>query len=226
MATPLEIVASHTQDAYLQTYRTTTDFFDIDDYIFHCAAAAATFYQQLYDKEYARMRADGQKDQVVAFANDFLSTQILKVEKKDGETFAMLTDQVFSFAYDQSNTGLQNVFCFVPRPVYELERSDIDELWQLQYLPKTNKIFWALDGDRILLVNKGGCNVKEIKVLYVPQVNADNPKTLLPDSIVKPVIDATVLSMKEYADKNVIKKTLDNQQNKTLQTEANLSAAK
>lgn len=222
MATKLNIVAQFAQDAFLQSYRVTTDFFDLDDFIFHCAAAAAAFYQQLYEKEYARMRQDGQKDEVVAFSNDFLSTQVVPVGNKDGRLVAKLTEDVFSFAYDQSNVGVQNVFCVDPAPSYELERSDIDEFWQLEYLPITNKIFWALDGSEIELKKRGNCNVKKIKVWYVPQINSDNPETLLPDGLVKPVIDATVTTMMELGKGKVVKKTLDQNENKLVQTEANV----
>lgn len=222
MATKLNIVAQYAEDSFLQTYRVTTDFFIIEDWIFHCAAAAAAFYQAMYEKVYAQQRADGQKDEVVAFSNDFLSSQILDVQNKDGELFAKLKENVFSFAYDQSNVGVQNVFCVKPGPPYELERSDVDENWWLKYLPKTNRIFWALDGDRIVLNKKGDCNVQQIRVLYVPEINTNNPETLLPDGLVKPVIDAAVMSMMEKGQGKVVKKKNDGQENKILQNEANI----
>lgn len=226
MATPLNIVASYAQDAFLQNYRVPTDFFDITDWVFHTAAAAAKFYQDLYEKEYARMRVDGQGSEVAAFSNDFLSDQFLKIEKKDGEIFATLTQQVFSFTYDQSNVGVQNVFVNVPRPSYELERSDIDEDWQFQYLPISNKIFWQLDGNLIRIKTTGACNVQEIRVIYVPEINSNNPETQLPDGIVRDVITMAVSTMKELAKGVIVKKELDQNENKSLQTESNLSAAK
>lgn len=226
MATKLNIVAQYAMDAYLGQYRVQADFFTINDFIFHCAASAASFYQQLYEREYTKLRADGQKDEVVAFSNDFLNTQILEVKKKDGETFAELKEQVFSFAWDSSNVGVQNVFCSKPAPQYELERSDIDEIWQLKYTPKNNLTFWALDGGRILLINNGTCNVKEIKVLYVPQITADNPEALLPDAIVSPVINTTVAAIRELRNGAIVKKTNDNNENKVLQSELNIQATK
>lgn len=222
MATKLNIVAQYAMDSFLQTYRVTTDFFVLEDFIFHSAAAAATVYQQQYERKYNELKADGQKDEVVAFSNDFLSTQILPVEKKDGEIYAKLKEQVFSFTYDQSQTGVQNVFCNKPTPAYELERSDVDELWQLDYLPKTNKIFWLLDGDRIVLKKKGVCNVQELKVLFVPQINSDNPEVLLPDAIVAPVIDIVVKGMMERGQGKIVKKKMDGNENKAFQTEANI----
>jgi hypothetical protein len=224
MATKLNIAAQYAMDSFLTTYRVTTDFFDIDDFIFHCSAAAAAIYQSLYEREYAKQRQDGEKDSVVAFSNDFLSSQILDVKKEGGEVFAKLKEPVFSFAYDQSNTGFQNVFCVLPKPAYELERSDVDELWQLEYLPKTNRIFWAVDGDKILLISKGQCNVQSIKLLYVPQINANNPENLLPDGIVKAVIESAVLSIKELGKDKVVKKTTDMNENKVVQSEANKNA--
>ena len=224
MATQLKIAAQYAMDSFLKSYRVTTDFFDITDFTFHCAAAAAAVYQALYDKEYARMRSDGQKDEVVAFSNDFLSTQILDVKSEGGEVFAKLKENVFSFAYDQSNVGVQNVFCFTPAPQYELERGDIDELWQYQHLPVANKIFWALDGDRILLIKKGVVNVSKIRVLYVPEISANNPEVLLPDGIVKAVMEAAVESIRTMGGERVIKKTTDLNENASPQTETNKNA--
>jgi hypothetical protein len=226
MATKLNIAAQYAMDSFLKTYRVTTDFVDLQDFIFHAAASAAAIYQALYEREYAKQRADGEKDSVVAFSNDFLSSQVLKVENKDGEVFATLKEGIFSFAYDQSQVGCQNVFCFTPKPQYEIERSDVDELWQLQYLPFTNRNFWALDGERILIIQKGICNIKEIKVLYVPQVNADNPETLLPDGIVKAVIDSTVNTIRELGQGKIVKKTNDLNENAVPATEINQPAAK
>ena len=225
MATPLKIVAQQCQDAYEQDFRGSTSFFVLQDFIFNAAATAAAIYQQMYREVYAQKRADGEKDEVVAFSNDFLSAQVLDVKKENGEVYAILKEQVFSFAYDQSQVGVQNVFCIKPAPIYELERSDVDELWQLQYLPKTNRIFWALEENKILIIAKGICNVSQIRVLYVPQINSNNPETLLPDGIVKPVIDATVQAMREQAQKTV-KKSLDLNPNISPQTEANLNQAK
>lgn len=212
-------------DQFLQTYRVTTDFFDIDDFVFHCAAAAAAFYQQLYEKEYARMRQDGQSQEVVSFSNDFLSSQICDVKFEDGKRVAKLKEDVFSFAYDQSNVGVQNVFCFNPKPEYELERSDVDELWQLKYLPITSRIFWALNGSDIEIVKKGECNVQQIKVLYVPEINSNNPEALLPDGLVSPVIASVVGTMRDLGQGKIVKKTMDQNDNKSVETEINKSAA-
>lgn len=226
MATPLNIVAQYAQDAFLQNYRVSTDFATIEDWIFHCSAGAAKFYQTLYEKEYARMRADGQADEVVAFSNDFLSDQFIKVEEKDGEIFARLTQQVFSFAYDQSNVGIQNVFCNVPRPAFELERGDIDEFWQYEYLPNSKKTFWALDGSIIRLKKQGLCNVKELRVIYVPEISINNPEAQLPDGIVSDVIDLAVTSMKNYNQNVIQKQVIDENGNKSFSTEGNLGQAR
>lgn len=225
LATPLKIVAQYAMDLYLQTYRVSTDFVENSDFEFHCAAAAASFYQQLYEKEYARMRQDGQKEEVISFSNDFLSSQVCDVKFEHGKRFATLKEDVFSFAYDQSNVGVQNVFCFNPKPEYELERSDVDELWQLKYLPITSRIFWALNGSEIEIIKKGDCNVQQIKVLYVPEINSNNPEALLPDGIVKPVIDSVVATMRDLGQGKVVKKTMDLNDNKSVETEINKTAA-
>jgi|GEM_PF-3280674 len=226
MAVPLEIVAQQTEDLVLQNYRVPTDFFTLDDYIFNCAATAAKLYQTLYEKEYARMRAAGEDDEVVAFSNDFLSDQFLEVKSSDDGYIAKLKEQVFSFAYDQSNVGIQNVFCSLPKPSFELERGDIDEFWQYDFLPKTNKIFWAIDGGVIRLKPQGICNVKEIRVIYVPEINAKNPKTELPDGIVSDVITGTANMMRSLNQNWVQKTVLDENPNKIVAGETNIAQAR
>lgn len=228
MATPLKIVAQSAEDAFLQNYRVPTDFFNIEDWIFYTAASITKFYQTMYEKEYQRMRVEGTTDEVVSFSNDFLSSQVLKVSTKDGETFAELQEPVFSFVYDQSNSGIQNVFVVEPRPSYELERGNISEFWQYETLPVTSKIFWALDGKKIILKTKGGCNVGQIRVVYVPAMdnNNPNPDAEVPDGIIADVISLTVGTMKQLGQGNVEKQTLDQNANKAFETEANLKQAK
>lgn len=220
MAIKLKYVAQACLDDYYQNYKTPTDFFDLNDFIYRCGAAATDFYNKLYREQYALMRADGETGEAVSFSDDFLATQELKVETKDGEVFAKLEKQVMSFVYDQSNVGISNVFRLKPSPVEEIERSDIDEFWQLKYLPTTCRIFWALDGEKVRLFNNTKNNVKEIRVLYVPSINGTDGDVELPDGIVQPVTMAVMTNMRNYAGKP-IKTSLDNNPNTTLQSEAN-----
>ena len=225
MATPLNIVAQSCEDAFLQNYRVPTDFFNIEDWIFYTAASVSKFYQTLYEKEYQRMRSEG-LDEIVSFSNDFLSSQVLKVLPKEEGLIAELKAPVFSFVYDRNNSGIQNIFVVDPKPSYELERGNIDEFWQYNLLPVTNKIFWALDGNKIILKNRGQCNVGQIRVIYVPAISSDRPDDEVPDGIIGDVINLTVGTMKQLAQGNVEKQTLDQNANKAFETEANLKQAK
>lgn len=205
-------------DSYYGDYKPSSAFFDLPDFIRYAATSATDFYNKLYQQQYAQMRADGKKDEVIAFSNDFLLDQILRVEFKDGEYFSTLEKPVMSFVYDESNVGVQNVFPLQPRG-YELERSDIDELWQFQYWPVSNRISWALDGKRILYVNRGKCNLEKVKVIYVPSITGDDPEVELPDGIVYSVISQTVGTMRGLLQNNVLKKASDYNENKTIQSE-------
>lgn len=223
MAAKLNIVSQYAMDLYYQNYKTPTDFFSLEDFQFHIGAAATSFYDQLYRLEYARMKSEGETGEVVSFSNDFLSSQILKVQKDENEYFSNLIFDVLSFTYDQSNVGIQNVFVTIPRPSYELERSDIDEFWQFAYLPQTNRIFWALDGERIRYRTVGKCNIQEVRVVYVPSIDGTDGEVEMPDGIVDNVINSCLQKMRAMAGRPV-KMSLDGNMNETIQTEMNPKA--
>lgn len=220
MAIKLKYVAQACLDDYYQNYKTPTDFFSLEDFIYRCGAAATDFYNKLYREQYAIMRADGETGEAVGFSDNFLSTQEAAVETKDGESFAKLEKEVMSFVYDQSNVGISNVFRIAPSPVEEIERSDLDEFWQLKYLPTTCRVFWALDGNVLRIYNKTKNNVSKIRVIYVPSINGQDGEVELPDGIVAPVSQAVINYMRNNANKTV-KESLDGNPNTTPQTEMN-----
>lgn len=221
MATSLQIVAQYTQDQFYQNYRSNTDFFELKDFVFHCGAAIAGAYKQEYDAHRLELRQDG-REEIVSFSHDWLLEQVVPVVRKKQETFAVLTQMPMSFPFDMQDTGIQEVFSQVPFGV-DLERSNITEIWQQKHYPGTNRIFWWVDQNKIRFFNKGICNVEMIRVLYVPTI-ADNMQ--VPDGIVEIAVINTVAKMKEIAKGIVIKKSLDGNDNKILQTEIDTSVLK
>lgn len=208
-------------DEFYQNYRAGTDFFELQDFVFHCGTTVAGAYQQGYDLKYAEMRQDRQEE-IVSFSHDWLLDQVLQVEHKEGETFVCLKQRPMSFPYDKQDTGIQEVFSLDPRGTI-MERSNITEIWQQHYYPGTSRIFWWVDQAKIKFFNKGGCNVNSVRILYVPEIS-DN--MLVPDALVDYTVTTTVSKMKQIAEGVVQKKSLDGNDNKVMQTEIDTSALK
>lgn len=214
MAEDISIVAQYAMDQFYQNYRSGTDFFELKDFVFHCGASLGAAFQAGYDQKYAELRQENMEE-VVSFSHDWLLDQYLKVEHKGKETFAVLKQQPFSFPYDKQDCGVQELFSVEPYGTV-LERSNITEVWQQPYYPATSHIFWWVDRTKIRFFNKGGCTVNEVRLLYVPTI-CDTMQ--VPDALVEMTVIDTVARIKQLAQGVVIKKSLDQNDNKVLQTE-------
>ena len=125
-----------------------------------------------------------------------------------------------AFMGDNNTSGIQEMFIIAPVGGCELMRTSISARFQLQYLPYTNRVYWYGDRQKIVFVKKGNGNVKTVRVLYVPSMYAD---ALIPEGIVDAAINQTVLQMKNIYDNTIVKKSLNENQNKTMETETDLS---
>jgi hypothetical protein len=208
-------------DLYYQSYKSSSQFFDLDDFIFHSGATVSDIFQQEYKAKYAELRAMKQEE-VVTFPADWLLEQKLKIQRKDNETFAVLEQPIMGFSYDQQVTGIQGVEATKPRDA-KLERTTQAAAWQNNLMPFTGRIFWYAKGDRILFYNKGGCNIHEVNVLYIPAIN---DTMLVPEGIIKMTIDQTVATMRQLAQGVVVKKAVDGNQNMVLEGEINKQSLK
>lgn len=203
---------------FYQDYAPADAFFQIEDFIRECGATLAEYYRQGYETEYARLRSEGLQDALVSFEEGVLNEQILKVENKE----AKVQQPVFSFPYDKSSVGYQYLFS-VNENSCPLERTSITATWQFQYIPYTERIFWYAGKGKIKFYTNSNANVKEVRLLYVPAITEDME---VPDALLRTVIDGTVKTFREFMQNNVVKKSIDENPNKTIQTEANLQMAK
>lgn len=222
MPVHLKYVAQQALDLFYQNYKSDIDFWNLGDAIDFTGNAASAIYQNFYQQEYAMLRSE-KKDDVVQFDIGWLDEQVLKVENKGGILISKLSCPVMTFPYDRQQSGIQLILITNPASIDEVERTSISAAWQLNYLPVTNKIFWYGDVGRIVFIKKGTCNAEEVRVLYVPVMSAD---ANVPDGIIDQVIMNTVNMMRQAADKKVIKKSLDHNQNEILETEVNKTALK
>lgn len=221
MAQKIAIVAQYAMDQFYQNYRGNSDFFELSDFIFQCGASISEAYLQGYELRRQELRQEA-KEEIVSFSHDWLLEQDLKVERKQKETYATLKQMPLSFPYDKQDSGIQDLFALDPAGT-DLERSNITEIWQQKYYPPTDRIFWWLDQGRIKFYNKGICNVNVVRVLYVPTISDD---MLVPDGVVELAVVNTVAKLKQLAQGVVIKKSLDGNDNKTIETEIDRSQLK
>lgn len=215
----LKYVGQLAMDSYFQNYKGETDFWELEDFVRMCGNVISSMYYDFYKQQYGILRQD-KKDEVVEFDAGWLLEQDADV--KDGG--AILPYPVMVFPYDQSSTGIQNVFS--GSNFDQLERTSISALYQLNYVPKCNRAFWYSDvsitdgvlvNSRIGIKNLSDVQIKKIRVQYIPSM--DNENALVPDGIIGDAISKTVLTLKQMATGEVVDKTNDSNANKVLQTE-------
>jgi len=216
-------VAQQAQDLFYQEYKSMTDFFDIDDFVRFCGNAVGGIYQAAYEKLYAAIRND-KKDEIVGFDEDMLLDTTLTVKgEKYGDKFVEFGDDVFHFMYSNQDVGVQNIVILTPDNNVDIERTTLTLRLAKKYRPRVNRVFWYSDNSGLYFQCEGNTNVKEIRVYYVPKVS-DSMK--IPDGLVQDVIAKTVMLVKESAKNLVIKKSVDNNDNKLMETEVNKIALK
>lgn len=215
MATPLKIVSQDAMDMFYQDYAPADAFFKIEDFIRECGATLSEYYRQGYETEYARLRSEGLQDNLVTFDEGVLNEQILDFENNE----AKITKSVFSFPYDKSSVGYQYLFSEKENSC-PLERASITLVWQFPYIPYTNRIFWWPDRGKMKYFTNSNSKLKRGRLLYVPAITEDME---VPDALLRMVIDNTVKVFAEFKKGNVIKKSIDENPNAVLETEANLN---
>lgn len=216
MPESLPIIAQRCMDSWYQSYKSSSQFFDLDDFVFYTGATIAEIYRQEAQTKYAELRSLKQEE-VVSFPADWLLEQRLKIARKDNETYAELMEPAMSFSYDNQVIGIQDILPVKPIDAI-FERTTQDAAWQNRHVPFTNRVFWYVKRNRIIFQNKGGCNINEVSALYIPAIN---DSMLVPEAIVDMAITQTVMKMKQVAQGVVVKKSTDGNQNMVMEGEIN-----
>lgn len=223
MPVAIDIAAQSSMDLFYAQYKSPSDYFDLADFISHCAGIVGNLYMQGYTKEYGELRQE-RKDEVVSFDPGILNDQLLTVERKDGELVSKLTHPVMSFPYDEQGVGLQDVKATKPLNGVKFERTTNSAQWQLDYVPNCNIIYYFLQRDKVKFINKSSVNLQEVKIWYVPSIY--DPAFLVPDGIFEFVVTTAAATIKEIVKGQIIKKDIDLNPNKIIQTELNTMALK
>lgn len=222
MSEPLSRVSQFAMDQFYQNFKSDTDFFDLPDFVFHCGATVTDYYKQEWEKLRVENRQEKQ-DEIISFSIGALSEQDITIDFKDGVLSAKIEKPYMTFPYDQWEVGLQMI---IPKKGDDgiFKRSSLSEIWKFKHLVGDNKIYWyPTSKTKIRFFKKNNCSVKEATLFYVPIVNDD---MLVPDGIIRWVVDNTVMTMKQIKDGTIVKKSLDGNENVVLQTEMNKEAIK
>lgn len=211
----IRTIADLTMNLYFQDYANGAEFFDIDDFISYTGMSYADLLGQEYQIMYNQMRQDGEAN-IVEFSHDWLKQEVLERQKGDEGYFIELSQGVMSFPYDKRDVGVQNIFPVKNEFKSELIRSSISEIWMDEYLPLSNKVFWALLGNKIYLSSKLAEPPLKVRVVYVPSVSEDLD---IPASRQKMVMDNTIKMMRESARGFLVKETNNQNLNEAPQTE-------
>lgn len=220
MPKELKYIAQQAWDSYEQDYPGNTTFFTLEDWIQWAGGVLGEYYLNEFRAQYAEIRQE-KRDEVVSFATDILNDMVLEVVKDDnGEYSTKEKVEVFAFPYDKQNSGYQNVFIINPGPRKEAIRANINELWQFEYAGTINRIFWYPENGKIKFVKQGFCNVKEIKLFYVPSISEN---MMVPDGLINFVRTKTVENAKIAANQVVVKESNNQNKNATIETEMDKS---
>lgn len=217
MGQKIAIIAQLCQDDFEQNYANGTSFFTLSDYVIRAGNVAADFYRNQWKAMYDELRQES-RDEVVGFDPSVLSEQLVKVKREGGEFIGDLERPAMSLPYDKQSSGFSNIFDV--KSGVELERSNVNETWQYQYQPYTNRLFYRIDRNKIKIFTKGAANVQEVRVLYVPSISIGDGEAELPNGMVNYVIMTTVSQMRALADRP-IKMAIDQNPNQKFETEFN-----
>lgn len=218
MGQQIKFIASAAMDDFNQNYSDGTSFFLIEDFIYRIGNIAADMYRTLWRQMYDEIRQE-RRDEVVGFEPSVLSEQVVKVKKEGMEWVGEIEKPAMSLPYDKQSSGFNNVFD--AKTGIELERSNINETWQYQYLPYSNRLFYRIDKNRLKIFTKGSANIQEARMLYVPSISIGDGDAELPDGMVNYVITNTVGYMRAMQQGKIIKKSLDGQENMIMESEIN-----
>jgi hypothetical protein len=223
MGQKISIIAQLCQDDFEQNYANGTSFFNLSDYVIRAGNVAADFYRNMWMQMYQELRQE-KRDEVVGFEPSVLSEQTIELKKEGIEWVGELEKPAMSLPYDKNTSGISNVFD--AKTGEELERSSVNETWQYQYQPFTNRKFYRIDRNEVKVSAKSIAGVPKVRILYVPSITIGDEDAELPDGIINYVVMTTVSQMRAMAEQKVIKKSLDGQENVRFETEFNKDSLK
>jgi hypothetical protein len=223
----LSDIASYAQDLFFQDYADRKEFFDLEDFKYHCAAK----YSEMLNILYQAARKENKQEtgfSSVEIPSQWLITQKIEEEKlffdkQQGRWYCETTYPIFSFDFDSFGNGLNGI-----RPYgssCNLKKISNQEIRFYDVIPQTPDIYYFLENAiRIDFLKKPNL---PILVYYIPQVLGSNDQCVMSDNIVSAVIQATLELM--FGSKQgmpVIKESDDGNRNSVMPQQINPTVTK
>jgi hypothetical protein len=214
-------IASLAEDLYYQDYAERDKFFDTDDFKYHCASA----YSTMLDDEFQAWRKANKME--TGFSNVELSagwlvTQTFKetdaqYDEGNQRWYILLENSIFTFKFDAFGNGLNGI-----RPYgnsCNLKKISNQEIRFHDIIPVTPDIYYFVEGKkRIDFLKKPTFPVTSY---YIPEVIGNDNNCVISDSMVKPVIMATLQLMFGAKQGNVVHEADDGNKNNVLPQQTN-----
>jgi hypothetical protein len=213
----IDILAQDIMDLYYGDFKEENeDFFDIDFFIRQVEDTHAFILREEYKQMYAMLRADNRhKVDMVSIPDRWLVRGSLEVKSdKDAPAYVALKNEIFSFPYDQTSCGVQDV---IPLEDCTLIRSSYSDVWKEKFTGKIGRWFIIPDNEGVKIGFKNYTG--KVEVLYVPVAGA---KTFIDEGLADQIKDIILNRMfKAKSGEGVIDKTNDSNPNAIPETEIN-----
>jgi hypothetical protein len=216
--------AQMTMDLYYQNFKTDEDFFNLTHFLYLSGVA----YSKLLEDEYKEARKEAKMED--SFAEIFIQADWLieqtiemkRIEDEDNSFSGTLSSPLFSFPYDPYSFGIQSVRRAGKTKCNHFIRTTGRESWLDCQLPTTNRVFFHVIANK-LIVNNVQCAMEKLIVQMVPEITdlmafgmQGGP---VPKSKEDIIIRKTLELMMAARNGAVVDMTNNSNPNKTLQTE-------
>lgn len=218
----LAVIAQNTMDLYYQQFKSTEDFFELSHFEYLNSIAYAAVLQEEYEKSYKMSLIErgigmGEVNTLWLLQEEI---EIKKSDSKIARYEAEFKQIPFSFKYDRSDSGVQEIIPLNGQCDSFIKMS-VAERWKLKLLPYSNEIFWYPMSNKIYFSNIH-CGMSKALLLYVPGINSEcADEAVIADTMEESVIRRTLELMFQARNGAIIDMSSDQNPNKNLQTEIN-----
>lgn len=212
-------LAQDIMDLYYQDFKDDNEqHFDIEFFDRQVDDAYAAILREEYIEQYNMLRNEGRgRIDIVTFDSSWLKSELVDLKKHEsGLWFVELSQKVFSFPFDQSNVGIQDVRSGKYDADCNFIRDNPDSAWKNKHLPKTRGLtFWWPEDGKVFFDND--C-CKQARVLYIPSGGKDLE---MQQGVANQIKEYVLRLMKFAKDGVVTDMTNDSNSNQGAQTETN-----
>lgn len=220
----LELTAEKTMDLYLQRYKADGDFFGLEDFVFFCSMAYAARLQEDYNQSYKQ--AGQEIGEFMANLNSewYMPVEIeVKKNVHNDDYEAVLPMRPFSFRFDNSFTSIEDIYSLAGN-CSDFIRSNAKRKWLIKILPNNPKVFWFLQGSKVVFKNVS-CHLKKVRVHMIPSLASLDGKLPIPETHVEDIVTKTLTLMFQARQGKIIDMSADGNPNAIAESELNPALA-